>query len=165
MRFADWRPDSLAGVSRRICQRFFPSMQDGNLSSLSAILAIEGLLAASVGNLATSFTQMFASRMGATDTQIGYISSLPQLLALLVLIPGALLASRIRDRRRPVEFAIMIYGVLFGIAGFSPWIANHQVWFLIGAISLANAPVALYNTTWQSYFSDIVPVEIGRAHV
>ena len=159
MRFADWRPDSLAGLSRRISQRFFPSLQEGKPPHLSATLAIEGLLAASVANLATAFAQMFASRMGATDTQIGYISSLPQLLALLILIPGALLASRIQDRRRPVEFAIIMYGILFGIAGFSPWIANHQVWFLIGAISLANAPVALYNTTWQSYFSNIVPVE------
>ncbi|HAL74195.1 MAG TPA: hypothetical protein DCM45_03760, partial [Clostridiales bacterium] len=66
---------------------------------------------------------------------------------------------RSRDRRRPVEVAIILYGILYGIAGLSPWLGNARVWFLIGAISLANAPLALYNATWQSYFSDIVSVE------
>ena len=145
-------------------QRFFPSLNEGPPPHLSATLAVEGLLAAVVGNLATGYTQMFAARMGATDTQIGYISALPQLLALAVLIPGALLANRSCDRRRPVEIAVILYGILYGIAGLSPWLGNFRVWFLIGAISLANAPVALYNTTWQSYFSEIVPVESRNSY-
>lgn len=147
-----------------IRQKFFPSLNEGPAPHLSATLAIEGLLAAIVGNLATGYTQMFASRMGATNTQIGYISALPQLLALIVLIPGALLASRSRDRRRPVEIAIILSGILYGIAGLSPWTGNYRVWFLIGAISLANAPIALYNATWQSYFSEIVPVDSRNSY-
>ena len=138
-------------------RRIMPSLDDGPPPHLSATIAIEGLLAATVLNLATAYTQMFAFRMGASADQIGLINSLPQFLAMLVLIPGALLFSRIRDRRRPVEIAILAAGGLYGIAGFSPWLGDHRVWFLIGTIALANAPVALYNTTWQSYFSDIVP--------
>lgn len=162
--FSIGRPANYRQVISWARQKFLPSLNEGPSPHLSATLALEGLLAAVVGNLATGYTQMFASRMGATDNQIGYISALPQLLALLVLIPGALLATRSRDRRRPVEIAIILYGILYGIAGLSPWLGNYRVWFLIGAISLANAPVALYNATWQSYFSDIVPVESRNSY-
>ncbi len=152
-------------IAAKVRQTIYKAPENNSVVRLSATLAVEGLLAAIVLNLATSYSQMFASRLGATDTQVGLVSSLPQLLALLVLIPGALLASRVRDRRRPVEFSIIMIGVLYGIAGFSPWIGNHQiqVWFLIGAVSLANAPMALYNATWQSYFSDIVSIEDRNA--
>jgi hypothetical protein len=43
------------------------------------------------------------------------------------------------------------------LTGFSPFLGDLRVWFLIGTISLASAPLALYNATWQNYFSDIVP--------
>lgn len=142
----------------QIKQRIYPTTGDNSVSRLSATLAVEGLLAAIILNLGSAYSQMFASRMGATDSQIALITALPQLLALLVLIPGALLASRIHDRRRPVEVAVIMTGILYGIAGFSPWLGDNRVWFLIGIISLANVPLVLYNTTWQSYFSDVVPI-------
>jgi MFS family permease len=129
------------------------------LKQTSRILAYEGLLAAVVLNLATAYTYMFAVRLGATDQQVGLVSALPQFFALVALIPGALLASRLNDRRRPVEIALLLTGVLYGLAGFSPFLGNIRVWYLIGLVSLANAPVALYNTTWQNYFSEIVPAE------
>jgi Na+/melibiose symporter-like transporter len=31
-----------------------------------------------------------------------------------------------------------------------------NIWYLIIMVSLANAPLSLYNTTWQNYFSDVV---------
>lgn len=149
---------NLPEIALRARRRLMPSLDQGPPPHLSATIAIEGLLAAVFLNLATAYTQMFASRMGASDDQIGLINSLPQLLAMLVLIPGALLASRVSDRRRPVELAILAAGMLYGIAGFSPWVGSNRVWFLVGIIALANAPVALYNTTWQSYFSNVVPI-------
>ncbi|HBP37579.1 MAG TPA: hypothetical protein DD640_02340 [Clostridiales bacterium] len=129
----------------------------------TAILANEGLLSAVMLIFATSYTSMFALRIGATDQQVGLISSLPQLFALLVMIPGALLASRLSDRRRPVEISLLLAGFIYGLAGFSPYLGDVRVWYFIGLISLANAPVALYTTSWQNYFSDIIPAEQRNA--
>ena len=86
------------------------------------------------------------------------IASLPQFFALIALIPGALLTGRMKDRRKPVEIGLLLTGIFFGLTGFSPLLGDLRVWFLIGMISLASAPLALYNATWQNYFSDIVPV-------
>jgi len=130
----------------------------GDNNGAAATIALEGLLAAIVANLATAYTAMFASRMGASSTQIGLVSSLPQLFALAALLPGALLFSRLRDHRRPVEIALIMAGLFYGIAGFAPYFNNNlRVWFLIGMVALANAPIALYNATWQNYFSNVIP--------
>lgn len=145
-------------ISRELRQRVYPAREQDSGARLATQISAEGLLSAIVINLATVYTAMFANRMGATGSQIGIISSLPQFFALVSLIPGALLAGRLRDRRKPVEFALILAGLFYGLAGFSPLLGNLRVWFLIGMISMANAPLALYNTTWQNYFSDIIPI-------
>lgn len=55
-----------------------------------AIFAYEGLFQALMLNLATVFTNMYATRLGATATEIGLISSGPQFFAMLLLIPACL---------------------------------------------------------------------------
>lgn len=148
----------ISQVARDLRQRLYPPPDRDAGTRLAMQLAVEGLLAAIVLNLATVYASMFASRMGASDQQIGYLSSLPQLFALTALIPGAVLTGRMRDRRRPVEVSLVLAGLFYGLAGFAPLFGPSRVWFLIGMIALASAPLALYNASWQNYFSDIVPV-------
>ncbi|MEA4890664.1 MAG: MFS transporter [Clostridiaceae bacterium] len=155
---------SLIQVMRQLRLRIYPPSEQDSGSRLATQLAVEGLLAAVVLNLATVYTSMFASRMGANDNQIGYISSLPQLFALVALIPGAILTGRLHDRRRPVEVSLVLAGLFYGLAGLAPFFGYQRVWFLIGMVSMANAPMALYNATWQNYFSDVVPVSRRNNH-
>jgi MFS family permease len=138
-------------------RRFSALSSKAGSSTVARLLAFEGLLAAIVVTLANAYTAMFASRMSATATQIGLITSLPQIFALFILIPGTLLASRMRDQRRPVEMTLLLAGFFYGLAGFSPYAGSLRTWFLIGMISLANVPLVVYNTSWQNYFSNIVP--------
>ncbi len=127
---------------------------------VSRAIAGEGLLAAIVANLATAYTAMFASRMGASDSQVGLVSALPQFFALIALIPGMLLFSRLRNHRRPVEISLLLAGFFYGLAGFAPFLGGSRVWFLIGLVAVANAPMALYNAAWQNYFSNVIAPEL-----
>ena len=144
-------------MSSELRQRIYPSKVEDSGARLATQISVEGLISAIVINLA-GYTTMFAIRLGANEHQIGLISSLPQFFALVALIPGALLTGRMKDRRKPVEIALILTGIFFGLTGFSPLLGDLRVWFLIGMISLASAPFALYNATWQNYFSDIIPV-------
>ena len=144
-------------MSSELRQRIYPSREKDSGARLVTQISVEGLISAIVINLA-GYTTMFASRLGANEHQIGLIASLPQFFALIALIPGALLTGRMKDRRKPVEIGLLLTGIFFGLTGFSPLLGDLRVWFLIGMISLASAPLALYNATWQNYFSDIVPV-------
>jgi hypothetical protein len=155
---------SPGNAAHLIKTRINPLAGDTQLPQLAKILAIEGMLSSMAVNLGNAYTSMFANRLGATATQIGLINALPQFGALLILLPGALLASRLHDQRRPVEIVLILVGLFYGLAGFSPYLGNLATWFLIGMISLANIPLVLYNTTWQNYFSDIVPAAQRNSH-
>ena len=155
MRLADRRV-SLSKAARDIRNTIYPSQNNDTGGRLAAQLAVEGLLAAIVLNLATVYTSMFANRMGATATQIALAISLPQFFAMVILIPATLFNNRLHDKRRPVEIAVILTGLFYGLAGFAPFTGGLKIWFLIGMVALANVPLSLYNSSWQNYFSDIV---------
>ena len=48
---------------------------------------MEGIAAAIVLNLYNPYVQMFAKRLGANDIDIALMNSLPQLVAIIILIP------------------------------------------------------------------------------
>lgn len=147
----------IVNILREMRYRIYPRRVNDDGRRLETKIAIEGLLSAIVLNLATVYTAMFATRLGATSGHIGLISSMPQLFAMLILLPGAMLAGRMNDVRKPVEISLVLTGIFFGLAGLAPFLGTYNIWFLIIMISLANAPLALYNVTWQNYFSDIIP--------
>ncbi len=121
------------------------------------LIGLEGLAAAVVLNLATGFASMYAARMGASDYQIGLLQSLPPLFGLVVMIPGALATDRMRDKRRMAEISILATAVLFLGVGLTPFLGAASVGSMIALFALTNAPLALYNTSWQAWFSDVVP--------
>jgi len=51
-------------------------------------------------SVAAAFNSAYALRLGATNAQIGYLSSIPALLALLITIPAGQILNR-RARRMP----------------------------------------------------------------
>lgn len=128
--------------------------QDPDLS----LFMWEGLLSAMVLNLATGFTSMYATRLGANATQIGLLASFPQLLAMLVLIPGMMLAGRAANSRSPVALAALATGIFYGLGLFAPMGSVLSIAILILATALGNAALNLYTSTWQSYFSAAVRV-------
>lgn len=141
---------------RELKLRIYPDISLDTGARLATQIRVEGLLAAVVLNLATAFTAMFATRLGADSSQIGVLASSPQWAGLAVLIPGTLLAGRFRFSRRPVELSILASGLLYGLAALAPYMGGLRIWYLVAMVSLANAPMSLYNTTWQNYFSDVV---------
>ncbi len=125
----------------------------------SRLMGFEGLLAATMINLGTANNNMFATRMGANADQLGRLASLPQLTALLVLIPGSLLLGRVKSSRKPVSMTAFLAGFLYSLAAITPLIPEtRRLTYFIVIIALANAPVQLYNTTWQNYFPDVVAI-------
>jgi MFS family permease len=106
---------------------------------------------------------MFALRMGASDFQIGLLSSLPPFFGLLVLLPGALATDRMKNKRSMVEFSILILAISYLTVGLSPFLGSLRVWAVVIAFALSNAPASLYNTSWQAYFSDVVTPELRNS--
>ena len=114
---------------------------------------------------AAAFNAPFALRLGATNSQIGLLSSIPALLALIITLPAGQFLSR-RAQRMPwliwsLFFARIGY-VLVALIPFLPGVPQGTalVWLLIGM----TAPGSFFSIAWNSMLAEVIP-EAERAKI
>lgn len=120
---------------------------------------INGTYSAISQNILAGFLSLFAIQaLQATNQQIGFINSLPQLMNLLVMIPGALLINRLASKKGFTVFTI--FGARFGIflMAMIPFLPFGNLgWFLVIAYGLMALPNSLAALSWQSFIGDLIP--------
>lgn len=111
---------------------------------------------------AASFNSAYAIRLGAENVQVGLLTSLPALFALLVSIPaGVFLQSRLR--RKPwIVAALALSRSSYLLVALLPFIKNIgipsgtlTVWVLV----LASIPANFFNVGWYSMLADVTAEE------
>lgn len=128
------------------------------------LFAIEGILLALMANIINNNNNLFATRLGASNFQISLVASLPQLIGMLVLIPGGIMTDRMKNKRKMVVSSLILVALLYIVIGFVPLFGDFKVIAFLGILALSAGPMTLYNTSWQAYFSDVV-VEDDRNRV
>jgi MFS family permease len=121
-------------------------------------LVVELFWAGILGSAAT-FNAAFALRLDATNTDVGYLSSIPALLAVLVSIPaGRILQSRAK-RTPMILWALLIYRLSYLLIAFVPWLdifhiplGTLAVWLLI----LGTIPAHFFNVGWFPLIAEAV---------
>jgi MFS family permease len=116
-------------------------------------------------SVAAAFNSAYALRLGATNAQIGYLSSIPALLALLITIPAGQILNR-RARRMPwVVWSLALTRVGYLLVAIIPWLGlNQQGAAVVWTIILFTAPAAVFGVGWNSMMADVVP-EVQRARL
>jgi MFS family permease len=114
--------------------------------------------AAAVLSAAASFNAAFAVRLGASNTMIGWLSSIPSLLAMVMLIPSARFLESKTQRAPWVWGSLLIARLGYLLLAFLPWLihsgrAEAVVWLLI-AISV---PSTFFSAGFNPLFTDVVP--------
>ena len=122
------------------------------------LYAVEGILIAFVVNLIVNNNNLYASRLGANDFQLGLVNLLPQLVNMLVLLPGALLTDSLKTKRMMVILSISLTGILYVAIGFAP-IFRLGLAAFIWLLALSSGTMIIYNLSWQSFFPDVIPIE------
>ena len=118
-------------------------------------LIMEGLALTLSGSLVSNYCLMFAIRMGANSIHIALLSSLPPLVAILVLIPCGIIIEKMKDKRVVTCALIGINSVFYLVIAFVPFIPNQiRLIAYVILIGLMNWPGSLYASTWQTFFSD-----------
>lgn len=128
-------------------------------SNICILLTIEGILFTIVTNLINNNNLLFALRLGANDAQIGLLSSLPQFVGLILLIPVGILTDRLKNKRSVVILALILLNIAYLATSFVPFLSAYRFYAFLILISISMAPFTIYNATWQTYFSDITPIE------
>jgi MFS family permease len=122
-------------------------------------------MAASI-NLINQYVGIFAVKLGATDLQLGYLSSWPNLASVIATLGAAAAVARARSKQRLIA-AIFLLGRAAALgAAAVPWFPESaRVWALIGFWVLAVFPNSAAGTAMQSFIADVFPgtSERGRA--
>jgi MFS family permease len=114
---------------------------------------------------AAAFNAPFALRLGASNSQIGLLSSIPALLTLLITLPAGRFLSR-QARRLPwTVWSLFLARVGYVLVALLPWLpGNGQGTVLIWLLIAFAAPSAFFGVTWNVLLAEAIP-ERERARV
>jgi MFS family permease len=118
--------------------------------------ALEGALLQYVSSVVGFGNVLYATNMGATDTQIGLIQTIPNLAAIALMLPCGALSDRMRTARAlPVAISLFM-GVTYLAYGTVPVMGASRLWFFFVFLACTNGALATYNAQWQSFFGEAV---------
>lgn len=115
--------------------------------------------------VANTFASVFAIRLGASNTWLGFLSSIPSLIVILLRFPAARL---VEGQGRLVPFiarsllAARLGYLLIALMPFA--IQSHQAEALILLLIFMGLPANFANAGWDTLFADVVPMQ-DRARV
>jgi MFS family permease len=112
-----------------------------------------------------AFNTTYALRLGATNQMVGWLSSLPSLFAMVIMVPIARFLER---RTRPSLWtlpALVLGRVGFLAAAFIPWLfPAHAAQAVIYLFVLRTIPITFFNTGFSPMLADVIPAR-DRARV
>jgi MFS family permease len=117
----------------------------------------EGVLASAMFAITSTFLTLFALHLGADNTTIGMVISIPASVALLMYIPAAYLIEKTNKRRIIATIASFISKSLWILVALVPIIFQGDLFWLIIILSLSSIIGAFVPPTWASLIGDIVP--------
>ncbi|OQB26261.1 MAG: Major Facilitator Superfamily protein [Chloroflexi bacterium ADurb.Bin180] len=130
-----------------------PSQQN-NALNLYREIAWYGVTA----SVTTTFTSVFALRLGASNLLIGLLASLPALMNVVFQIPAARLIEQTQDRRRVLLMSGLLMRLPVGLIALVPFFAGHwQAEAVVLITSLGTIPAAVANVVFTAMLADVVP--------
>lgn len=119
-----------------------------------------GIASITALNLAAPFVSIFAVKLGASDYQVGLLSSGPAFLSLISMIPGARLIDKQPLKRRAVSLFILLHRLFYLFVASIPFFtSDKRAWLMVIAVSFMNIPASIGNVGWQAFISKVVPME------
>lgn len=112
-----------------------------------------------------AFNATYALRLGATNQMVGWLSSLPALFAVFMMVPTARFLES-RTRQVPWLIAALTLGRFgFLLAAFVPWIAPEHAAEVVVALFVARTlPITFFNTGFSPLMAEVIP-ERDRSRV
>jgi MFS family permease len=117
-----------------------------------------GMVSTIALNLASNFFPIFAiAILGASNYQVGLISSLPPLVALIMTIPTAIMLNRLDKQKKIVAMSVLWARIMFIlIAGVVFISSSYQAWAFLIIVALMNVPGTISNIGWQTLISGMI---------
>jgi len=118
---------------------------------------------ASMLSAAATFNAAYAIRLGATNTHVSLLTSVPALIAVLVSIPAGRFLAR-RAKRKPwLMWALWLHRSGFLLVALVPWLPagwiSHGLMLVI-ILVVISAPAHFFNVGWFPLLSEVIPEDM-----
>lgn len=139
-------------------QRLYSTLFDSH--SLTMLLfGVEGIFLQYATSINSFGNNLYATNMGATDSQIGMNQLVPNLVACIALLPLGILSDRLKSSKTVPLVTLICMAFGYFCFGTVPVMgeARMSLYFLFLAFTAGG--LAIYNAQWQAFFGDVTPLE------
>lgn len=127
-----------------------------DVKHLLLLFALEGALLQFTNSINGFANNLFATNLGATDSQIGLIQTVPNLVAMSLMLPIGILSDRARSSRTVPLAMLIVMAAGYILMGLVPAFGSSQIAMFFVALMFTVGGLVSYNTQWQSFFGDVV---------
>ncbi|NKE06156.1 MFS transporter [Mesobacillus selenatarsenatis] len=119
---------------------------------------INGVASTIVMSMSNNYFALFAiGVLGATNYQIGLISSLPQIVGMLAMILGTVIMSRLQEKKRFTGLSIFFTRIFLLAMFFVIYLPEeYRAWTFVLLIGFMNLPGSFAMLSWQSFIGDLI---------
>ncbi len=115
---------------------------------------LDTLVGASAGYLST-----YLKALGGTDYHFALLNAFPSMIAMFVLIPGAMIIDSAKSKLKTTLFVCFISRAFFLLYALVPFLPKGlQAISLVILMGLRNAPEAIWSIGYQSLVADVFPI-------
>jgi MFS family permease len=131
-----------------------------NIDDRNALYLVVEVFWAAILSAVAGFNGAYALRLGSTNTDIGLLTSLPALLAVILSIPaGQFLQAR--SRRKPWVLWALFFSragyLLVALVPFLKILGLNQGTLVVALLIVISAPANLFNVGWIPMLAEIIP--------
>jgi MFS family permease len=119
---------------------------------------VNAALSAVAANLIGQYVGIWATRLGADNLQLGYLSSWPQLASVVSVLVIAGAVARSANKQRLIAVIYLVGRLAALLAAAVPWFPEQwRVWALIGSWILVVFPTGAAASAQSAFLADVFP--------
>jgi hypothetical protein len=113
-----------------------------------------------------AFNATYALRLGASNTMIGWLSSLPALFAMIILVPSARFLETQADRAPWIRRSLFVGRLAFAGVALVPWLVPpaYRAGAVVAVLILRSIPMTFFSAGFSPLLADVIPAH-DRARV
>ncbi|HAQ06242.1 MAG TPA: MFS transporter [Bacillus bacterium] len=118
-----------------------------------------GIASTIVMSMSNNYFALFAiGVLGATNYQVGLISSLPQIIGMFAMVLGTVIMGRLHEKKQFTSYSILFTRVfLIGMFFVVYLPSEYRAWVFVLLVGLMNLPGSFAMLSWQSFIGDLIP--------
>jgi MFS family permease len=110
-------------------------------------------------NISNNYFPLFAiSVLGASNYEVGLISSLPQFIGMFAMVIGSIIMNRLQEKKMFTVYSFFLarlFLIAMALVVFIP--DKMQSWVFILLVGFMNFPFSFANLSWQAFIADLIP--------